>query len=493
MPRRTSTSRGCRSARAAASLARHTFPLDGDYMFKASCSRPTSAPCAGSSSRTRSSYSIDGHGCSMATVGGNADNAMSAATPPTSSRRSSAADRARERQGRAAPGGRRVPSRTGGAGRLEAAASSCATSMPATTPGCRMSPASPITGPFDASGPGDTPSRRRIFTCRRVAAADELPCARRFSPTLARRAYRRPVTERRDGPAADALSCRPAAKGASRPASRSGCAAMLANPKFVFRDRARSDERACRRRASMTHRRLRAGVAAVVLPLEQHSGRRTARRGGQRRLHTPAVLERQVRRMLADPRARALVSNFAGQWLQLRNLRSSAGQGGVPRLRRQPSAVVPARDRAALRQHHARGSQRRRSAHRGLHVRQRAAGPALRDPRRLRQPFPPRLSPTSATRTARARQHPQRTSHADRTSPVVRGKWILENMLGMPPPPPPPDVPPLEENEAWQPRDDARADGAASRNPACARCHRIMDPIGLALENFDAVGAWRTD
>ena len=146
-------------------------------------------------------------------------------------------------------------------------------------------------------------------------------------------------------------------------------------------------------------------------------------------------------------------------------------------------------------QHHPRGPQRPRPADRRLHVRERAARAALRHPERLRQPVPARARSTDEARKGLLGQGSilTVTSHADRTSPVVRGKWILDNLLGTPPPPPPPDVPALKENKRRRAsRVGARADGGAPGESGVRELPQLMDPLGFALENFDAVGAWRT-
>ena len=188
--------------------------------------------------------------------------------------------------------------------------------------------------------------------------------------------------------------------------------------------------------------------------------------------------------MLADPRSRALVTNFAGQWLYLRNLDvDHARHAAVPGLRRQPAAGVPAGDGAVLREHPARRPQRARSAD-GATTRSSTSG----------------WRGTTASRTSTAAAsaastfddgQPARraaaqgsiltvTSYATRTSPVIRGKWVLENILGAPPPPPPPDVPALKDNTVdGQPAPMRERLAQHRANPACAGCHKLMDPVGL--------------
>ena len=200
--------------------------------------------------------------------------------------------------------------------------------------------------------------------------------------------------------------------------------------------------------------------------------------------------------MLADPRAQALVDNFAGSGCS-----SARSAGVVPdvdvvsRVRRKPARRVAARrpsssSRAQLREDRSVVDLLTRQ----LHVPQRAAGAALRHSERLRQPFR-RVTFTDGVRGGLLGQGSilTVTSYPNRTSPVLRGKWLLENMLGSPPPPPPPDVPALDETRRRrQPRSVRERMERTARIPACAACHVRMDPLGFALENFDALGKWRT-
>ena len=347
-----------------------------------------------------------------------------------------------------------------------------------------------IAGPFKATGTARTPSRDRILICRPATPAQEPACARQIVETLARRAYRRPVTAtevnrlmafyeagRKDG-SFD--------RGIER-ALRS----ILASPKFVFR--AEQDAQAP------------AGTVYAISDLELASRLSfflwssipddqlidVARRGT---LRQPVVFERQVRRMLADRRSDALVANFAGQWLQLRNLRSSIpDQNDFPdfddnlrqAFRRETELLfqsVVREDRSVLDLLTADYTfvNERLARHYGIpHV----YGSHFR-----------RVPVTDDARRGLLGQGSilLLTSHPDRTSPVLRGKWILDNLLGTPPPPAPANVPALEESAGTTPRSVREQMEVHRKNPACATCHRVMDPLGLALENFDAVGAWRT-
>jgi hypothetical protein len=342
-----------------------------------------------------------------------------------------------------------------------------------------------VSGPFHATGPGDTPSRRRIFHCQPARASDELPCATGIITSLARRAYRRPAT-------ADELGRLLAFYRSGREAGsfergiEAALRGVLANPKFLFRA-----ESAPATAGGAVHDIDLASRLSFFLwsslPDDELIDLAVARR-----LSRPAVLEQQVRRMLDDVRADALVSSFAAQWLQLRNLRSAAPDKNLfpdfddnlrQAFQRETELFVGSiiqGDRPVLDLLNADYTflNERLARHYGILG---VKGSHFR-----------RVSLTQPERHGLLGQGSilLLTSHADRTAPVVRGKWVLENLLGVPPPPPAANVPPLTEEDASLSM-RARME-AHRRSPSCAGCHRIMDPIGLALENFDAVGAWRT-
>ena len=347
-----------------------------------------------------------------------------------------------------------------------------------------------ITGPFGATSPGDTPSRRRIFTCRPTSATEEEPCARRILSSLARRAYRGNDTladvdmllamyrdERTAGGTFDA--------GIGAAIQR-----ILSGPKFLVR--VEREPAVAPARYRITDLDLASRLSFFLwssIPDEELL--RVARAG---QLATPAVLDQQVRRMLADPKAKALTENFAGQWLQLRNLRSQ-----FPDSREFPNFDDQLRqafrretelffesivkdDRSAIDLLTADYTfvNERLARHYGI------AGVYGDQFRRVPVTEPARrgLLGQGSILTV--------TSHVDRTSPVVRGKWVLDNLMGAPPPPPPPNVPPLkEQKDELRPKSMRERMEQHRNNPVCASCHKMMDPIGFALENFDAVGAWR--
>ena len=265
----------------------------------------------------------------------------------------------------------------------------------------RLSPAVyqvSITGPFDAKGPGDTPSRRRIFVAQPKSPDEEEACAKQILSTLMRRAYRRPVADA-DLERIAAVLSRGASGGGLRRGHRGGPERHPGQPRVSVPRRTGPG----RRRAAdgVSHQRPRTGVAAVVLPLEQHPRRRAARRRRARRTaQARRCSSKQARRMLADPRSQSLVTNFAGAVAAPAQPRlDHARPAAVPRLRRQPAPGVPPRDRAALRGSAARGPQRARPAEGGLHVPERAAREALRHPATSTAPA---SAASRSTRTASA-------------------------------------------------------------------------------------------
>lgn len=348
-----------------------------------------------------------------------------------------------------------------------------------------------ITGPFNPTGPGDTPSRRKIFTCRPLSRVQEEPCARTIISTLARRAYRGDVT----GPDMQRLMqfyragrAQSFDKGIQMALQR-----ILASPKFVFHAEAEPAV-AAGNVYSISDLELASRLSFFLwssMPDDELLD--VAAKG---RLRNPAVLERQVRRMLAAPKSEALTTNFAAQWLYLRNLKDM-----------QPlSDEYPDFD-DNLRQAFEREASLFfdsivREDHNVLDLM--TADYTFLNERLARHYGVPHIKGSHFQRVTLADDTRKGllgkgavlmvTSHTDRTSPVVRGKWILENLLGAPPPPSPANVPPLNENAQRAGRvltmrermEEHRA------NPACANCHALMDPIGLSLENFDAIGAWRT-
>jgi mono/diheme cytochrome c family protein len=348
-----------------------------------------------------------------------------------------------------------------------------------------------VAGPFSPTGPGDTPSRRRIFICQPAEADNGDACARTIVTRLAHRAYRGTDTP------ADVRELLTFYREGRRDGSfETGIAAAiqraLSGPKFLVRiERDPSGPAGTIARVSSTELASRLSFFLwSSIPDDE-----LLRVAGTGALQTPAVLEQQVRRMLADPKGQALVSNFAGQWLQLRNLRSA-----FPDSREFPNFDDQLRQ----------GFRRETELFFDSIIREDrnvldllTADYTFLNERLAKHYGVPnvygdhfrRVAVTDEARKGLLGQGSilTVTSHADRTSPVVRGKWILDTLLGAAPPPPPPNVPPLKEK-----KDLARPMSMRQRmeehraNPVCASCHRVMDPLGFALENFDAVGAWRS-
>ena len=346
-----------------------------------------------------------------------------------------------------------------------------------------------VTGPYAPQGAGDTPSRGRIFVCRPDGPGGEEECAREILSTLMRRAYRRPVSAGDlAGPLAFWREGR--AAGGFDHGVEQALAAVLVNPEFLFR--VERDPRDAAGAYRVSDLELASRLSFFLWSSIPDDELLDAAVRGE--LSRPAELERQTRRMLADPRSYNLASNFAGQWLQLRNLASVSPN---PRL-------FPDFDdnlRRALREETERFFDSVLREGRGVADLLDADYTFLNE--RLAKHYG--IPDVYGTRFRRVRLDPGSrrggllrhgsilsvTSYATRTSPVVRGVWVLSNVFGAPPPPPLPNVPALEENEVVANLPMRERLAAHRGNPVCANCHRTIDPVGFALENFDAVGRWR--
>jgi cytochrome c551/c552 len=352
-----------------------------------------------------------------------------------------------------------------------------------------------INGPFNPTGPGDTPSRRRIFTCRPAATSDEVPCARRILSALATRAMRRPVSQ--SDPAVDTLlgffESGRALRGFET-GIQYALARVLVDPQFIYRfekepasAKASAGKPAVYRISDLELASRLSFFLWSSIPDEELLGL-----AAKRRLADPAVLEQQTRRMLADARSRALLDNLAGQWLQLRQLDEAAPgtkefDGNLRYAFRRETELlfetIVRDDRSILDLIDADFTHvdERLARHYGIpNIRgSRFRRVALDGARRGLLGHGSLLTVTSA---------------GDRTSPVKRGKWILENLLGAPVPSAPPGV---ETNLAESTAHGAQPTSLRQRleqhraSPSCASCHAVMDPIGVSLENFDLIGKWR--
>jgi hypothetical protein len=348
-----------------------------------------------------------------------------------------------------------------------------------------------ITGPFDAKGAGDTPSRKLIFTCKPTSSSDETACAKKIVSALARRAYRRPVTDS-DQEVLLGFYQSGRNKGNFETGIEMALRRILADPEFVFRIETDPDKLPAGSAHRITDVELASRLSFFLwssIPDEE-----LLTLASQDKLHQPAILQQQVRRMIKDHRSQALVDNFAGQWLYLRDLKNA-----------QPDPRVFPDFDDNLRQAFLRETQLLFQTI----VREDRSMLDLLDAdytfvnERLAHFYGiPNIYGTDFRKVPVADDNRRGllgqgslllvTSNANRTNVVSRGKWILENILGSPAPLPPPNVPPLK--EAGEPGGNMSVRQRMEMhrtNQPCAGCHKIMDPIGLSLENFDATGAWR--
>ena len=340
---------------------------------------------------------------------------------------------------------------------------------------------------------GDTPSRQSVFVCQPRSAADEDGCARKILSNLMRRAYRRPVTnDDLRGPFA--LYSQAKADGGFEAGVEMGLAAVLVSPEFLFRIEQAPEGVAAGAPYRISDLELASRLSFFLWSSIPDDELLLAAEAGD--LSNPAALRGQIERMLADPRAENLVTNFAAQWLHLRNL---AGVTPDKRLfpdfdenlrqsfRRETELFFESilrEDRSVLDLLRADYTflNERLARHYGV--------PHIYGSRFRRV----ELGDDSARGgLLRHGSILTVTSFATRTSPVVRGNWVLDNLLGVPPPPPPPDIPDLPKAKIVARELPIRERLSAHRdNPACSGCHRLMDPVGFALENYDAIGRWRT-
>jgi hypothetical protein len=472
-------------------VVRYNFPLDGEYSFQANLFRTNLNIMRGLESPHQVEFSVDGRRIHLASMGGAEDLASLFQKPTDTGDGVDARLRIR------------VPITAG----PHVVAVAFLQDPDAVEP-ARLQPyirssvdnfdwsGSPhlqsltIAGPFHPAGASDTPSRRRIFVCHPDKPKAEDACARQIVATLARRAYRQPVDS------SDLETLMKFYQSGKRDVGFDGgvefaLERILASPRFLFRVERDPDGV-----TGGSHRISDFELASRLsfflwssIPDDE-----LLRLASERKLENPTVLERQVRRMLADPKSQALVDNFAGQWLQLRNLRNV-----------QPNSDLFPNFDDNLRQSFRRETellfesmvQEDRSVLDLLTADYTFVNERLARHYGIPDIYGSRFRRVTITDDARRGLLGQGsilalTSHAERTSPVVRGKWILENILGSPVPPPPPDVPALKGNQEGEKPRTMREQMAEHRaNPVCASCHKAMDSIGFAMENFDAVGAWR--
>jgi hypothetical protein len=348
-----------------------------------------------------------------------------------------------------------------------------------------------ISGPFNGQTPEDSESRRQIFTCRPAAPRDEEPCARKIMTSLARQAYRRPVTEADITPLVaiykEGREARDFDAGIER-----ALEALLCSPKFLLRVEREPSGAARAAAYRLSDLELASRLSFFLWRSIPDDALIDAATRGT--LKTPAGVAQQVRRMLTDRRALRFMKDFSEQWLEVRNLQGLDPDGGLfpgfdDSLRKAmaretelffESQVREDRPIQELLRANYTFLNEKLARHYGIddvhgsHFRR----VTITDERRHG------LLGHGSILTV--------TSYANRTSVVLRGKWVLENLLGSPPPPPPPNVPPLKENDGKSKPTALRERMEQHRNnPVCASCHTRMDPLGFALEHYDAIGQWR--
>jgi hypothetical protein len=474
-------------------MVHYNFPLDGEYSFQSNLYRTNLNIMRGLESPHQVEFSVDGRRIHLASLGGQEDLASLFQKPTDTGDAVDARLRVR------------VPIKAG-----PHVVTVAFLEDPDAVEPARLQPyirssvdnfdwsGSPhlqsltIAGPFHPAGASDTPSRRRIFVCHPGRDINENACARQIVSRLARRAYRQPLASQ---DLETLLHFYQSGKqdGGFEGGIELALERILASPKFLFRverDPAGSTPGGSYRISDSELASRLSFFLWSSIPDDE-----LLRLASEGKLKNPAVFDRQVRRLLADPKSQALVDNFAGQWLQLRNLRNVQPNSDLfpdfddnlrQSFRRETELLfesVVQGDRSVLDLLTADYTfvNERLARHYGI--------PDI---------YGSRFRRVAVTDDARRGLLGQGsilalTSHAERTSPVVRGKWILENILGTPVPPPPPDVPALKGNQEGQKPRTMREQMAEHRaNAVCASCHKAMDSIGFAMENFDAVGAWRT-
>jgi hypothetical protein len=480
--------------------ATHVFPVDGDYVLQATLFRTNVDQTRGLEHEHQLEIAVDGERVFLQTIGGTPPGNPGGSDEAATGRgrllsRSDAIDAALQVRVRVNAGPRVVTaaflqrSRAQDSRKVQPYRSSFDTYDSTGVPHIETLV---VKGPFTVESPGATPSRARVFTCRPTAPAREEACARQILTSLVQRAYRQPASAsdvnrvmefyragRKDGTFESGVQL--------------ALQRILASPKFVLR--VERDPEAVPEGAAYRISDVELATRLSFFLWSSIPDSELLTLAAQDKLHTPAVLEQQVGRMLKDDRAGALVDNFAAQWLQLRNLQRVTPDNDLfpqfddnlrQSFRREVEllfATIMRDDRSVLDLLNADYTfvDERLARHYGM---SNVYGSQFR---RVQVPDETRKGLLGKGAMLLV------TSNADRTSPVVRGKWILDNLLGMPPPAPPAVVPPLEPvADDGKPRSIREQMVQHRASPVCASCHKLMDPIGLALENFDAIGRYRT-
>jgi mono/diheme cytochrome c family protein len=347
-----------------------------------------------------------------------------------------------------------------------------------------------VGGPFDPTGPGETPSRKGIFVCRPAVGENEEPCAKEILSSLARRAYRRPVEKADIEPLMELFATGRQDGGSFDAGIEMALRAILVSPNFLFRvePSVKGSEPGSIRRTSDLELASRLSFFLwssipddELLQLAEQNKLRPA-------------LEQQVRRMLAHPKAKALVDNFAGQWLLLRNITTwSPDPEKYPKFDK-PLGAALQKETELFVEHIIRED---RSVLEFLDADYSFLNERLAEHYGISGVRGDYFRPVTLRGNERGGVLTQGgilmvTSYPTRTSPVLRGKWILENILGAPPPPPPANVPDLADSASVSAKDLRAALEQHRASAGCASCHARLDPLGFALENYDGTGKFRT-
>ena len=470
-------------------VANHVFPVDAEYKFSVTLYRTNLSAIRGLEHPHQVEITVDGTRVFIATIGGDTEKENTAATITD---RSDAVDarlqvRMPVTAGPHAVGATFVRKIGESTQRLRPFLRSSAGTYDST--GRPHIETLTIAGPFNPTGPGDTPSRRRVFVCRPANRSQEDGCATKILSTLARRAFRRPVSKT-DVTRLMTFFHSGRQNGTFDNGVQLALRRLLASPSFVFRveDTAAMKPGAVERVSDIELASRLSFFLWSSIPDDTLLD--IAERG---QLKDRAVLDREVRRMIADPRANGLAENFSGQWLHVRNLKTiTPNHDDFPdfddTLREAFQRETELFFEAIMREDHSildlltadfTFVNERLAKHYGIPY---IYGSHFR-----------RVTLTDDARRGLLGKGAllMVTSHADRTSPTVRGKWILENVLGTPPPPPLPNVPPIA-SSGETPRTLRERLEQHRASATCAGCHKVMDPLGFAMENFDAVGTWRT-
>ena len=472
-------------------LIRHTFPLDGEYIIRVKLWKTSVGFVKGLQTEHQLEISLDGTRVLLTPVGGRSDYQMNVLTS------GAGIEEVLDARLRREVGVTAGPHEVGVtflaiAGDVQTGPEGLRPTLFSQDPlylhGMPAIESVTIEGPYDPSGPGDTPSRRAIFACHQVDGSEEGACAETIVRRLARRAYRRPVTDAdlqvlmnlyEEGHSEDGFE-----RGV-----QTALQGILTSPQFLFRAERDPIDLAPGSVHRLSDLELASRLSFFLwssIPDEQLL--EVAENG---ELAQPSVLGSQIQRMLTDPRADALVENFGGQWLHLRNLESFVPDrtefpefDGILKnaMRRETELFLGSifrEDRSVLDLLRADYTfvNEPLARHYGI------PGVYGGGFRRVSIENPVRQGLLGHASILAV------TSFPNRTSPVVRGQFVLENIIGTPPPPAPPGVPPLPSTA--KPRTMRERMEVHRANPACSSCHRVMDPIGIALENFDATGAWR--